>query len=96
VPFAFVFRRHPERSEGSLFARITDSQRMRHPEVIGAIVWVVWKDRPRTPLLLLPLEPHSKAPRTFAECILATLENIAHLLPNIRVFQATSVIGNRR
>jgi hypothetical protein len=45
-------------------------------------------------LRLLSLEPHPKAPRTFAECVLATLKDIAHLFANIRVFQATSDIGN--
>ena len=44
----------------------------------------------------LSMEPHPKAPRTFAECVLATLENIAHRFADIGVFQATSDIANWR
>ncbi len=44
----------------------------------------------------LSFEPHPKSPRTFAKCVLATLEDIAHRFANVGVIQATSNIGNWR
>lgn len=52
--------------------------------------------RLKVALRLLSLEPDPKAPRTFAECVLATLEDTAHFFANILVFQATSDIGDWR
>jgi hypothetical protein len=40
----------------------------------------------------LSLESHPKAPRPFAECLLAALKDIAHGLANIGVFESTSDI----
>ena len=64
----------------------------------GKVFPMPWAPNPRLKVALRPLsfEPHPKAPRTFAECLLATLEDIAHRFANIGVFQATSNIGNRR
>jgi hypothetical protein len=47
-------------------------------------------------IAVLTLEANPKAPRTFAERLLAALKDIAHRFANIGVFQATSDIINWR